>query len=374
MIILDLNTHFDKVGGNTVAVIRLSRRMRVLSSALMNGGETVTDTFLFMQVPKGYDNRDPLSEITEVAKALGLPDSTVGFMTAAKVDKVFQARHGGYNGAQATAAVTAGVCNAVTAGELIEDIEAILRPRVGTINIVAISNSSLSKKAMVNAVMTVTEAKAAALRDVGIEGTGTTSDSMAIVCPEGEGEEYCGTATDIGIALARAVRTAVADSIMANGDRPRAYDIFEVLKDHDISEDDLWGAAVQLYYPNPEWDTKALEGMFRDALRVHAKDVNVNSMLLAASRLERDGGLGMIGNLPRDMFEEDPVHLVADEMLGIALSQYIAGTRGLFEYTRYDKKKPGVIGTLGPFMDDIVGALIGGIMSSLYTRLLEDGT
>ena len=371
---MDLDTHFDNVSGNTVAVIRLSRRMRVLSSALMNGGETVTDTFLFMQVPKGYDNRDPLSEIAEVARVLDLPDDTVGFMTAAKVDKVFQTREGGYNGAKASAAVTAGVCNAVVAGELIEDVEAILRPRVGTINIVAISSSPLSKKAMVNAVMTVTEAKAAALRDVGIDGTGTTSDSMAIVCPEGEGEEYCGTATDIGIALSRAVRTAVADSILANGDRPRSYDVFEVLKDHGISEDDLWGAAVELYYPNPEWDTKVLEGMFRDALRVYAKDVNVNSMLLAASRLERDGGLGMIGNLPRAMFEEDPVHLVADEMLGIALSQYIAGTRGLFEYTRYDKRKPGVIGILGPFMDDIVGALIGGIMSSIYTRMLEDGT
>ena len=28
-------------------------------------------------------------------------------------------------------------------------------------------------------------------------------------------------------------------------------------------------------------------------------------------------------------------------LLGIALAQYVAGTKGLFEYVRYDKKKPG---------------------------------
>ena len=54
----------------------------------------------------------------------------------------------------------------------------------------------------------------------------------------------------------------------------------------------------------------------------------------------------------------------------MALSQYIAGTN-MFEYVRYDKKKPGVLGVLGPFLDDIVASLIGGIMSRIYTELLE---
>jgi phosphatidylglycerophosphatase A len=49
----------------------------------------------------------------------------------------------------------------------------------------------------------------------------------------------------------------------------------------------------------------------------------------------------------------------------------VAGTKGLFEYVRYDKKKPGILGTLGPFLDDIVASLIGSIMSRIYTELLE---
>ena len=68
---------------------------------------------------------------------------------------------------------------------------------------------------------------------------------------------------------------------------------------------------------------------------------------------------------------EDPVHLLADELLGIALAQYIGGTKCLFEYIRYDKKKPGILSKLGPFMDDIVASLIGATMSTIYTEILE---
>ncbi|TFG56311.1 MAG: hypothetical protein E4H30_04605 [Methanomassiliicoccus sp.] len=70
-------------------------------------------------------------------------------------------------------------------------------------------------------------------------------------------------------------------------------------------------------------------------------------------------------------FEEDPVHLLADELLGIALAEYIGGSKCVFEYIRYDKKKPGVLSELGPFMDDIVASLIGATMSTIYSDLLE---
>jgi alpha-ribazole phosphatase CobZ len=70
-------------------------------------------------------------------------------------------------------------------------------------------------------------------------------------------------------------------------------------------------------------------------------------------------------------FEEDPVHLLADELLGIALAEYIGGSKCLFEYIRYDKKKPGILSELGPFMDDIVASLIGATMSTIYSEILE---
>jgi adenosylcobinamide hydrolase len=94
-------------------------------------------------------------------------------------------------------------------------------------------------------------------------------------------------------------------------------------------------------------------------------------MMYAAINMEEMGNRDEMFGLDDGRFLEDPVHLVADELLGIALAEYIAGTKGLFEYVRYDKKKPGILGTLGPFLDDIVASLIGSIMSRIYTELLE---
>ena len=62
--------------------------------------------------------------------------------------------------------------------------------------------------------------------------------------------------------------------------------------------------------------------------------------------------------------------LLADELIGIAISNYIAGSKGLFEYVRFDRKKPSVIRRLGPFGDDAVGALVAGASSNVYSSLL----
>jgi phosphatidylglycerophosphatase A len=51
--------------------------------------------------------------------------------------------------------------------------------------------------------------------------------------------------------------------------------------------------------------------------------------------------------------------LEADEVLGLGIAAYIGGYKGVFDYVRYDKAKPGILGKLGPFMDDVIGGLIG---------------
>lgn len=370
---LKVDVELRTMGKQHFAIVRLPQRMRVLASTMRNGGFAETDTILMMQVEEGYDHRDPEADMADKLARLGLEEDTVGFMTAAWIHKALTTAEVEYHGVRAVAVVTAGVVNAVMAGELLPD--SILRKltKPGTINTVVAVDVPLEGAGFANAIITATEAKSAAMFDRGIRGTGTTSDAVAICSPVGKGTKYAGTATDVGIAIARAVRQATSESIRKWFVANPPMDLLSILERRGVGMDELWSAAKELYYPNPDWDTEDIRRRFVEHINMLRNDVNVNSMVLAAALMEDEGNRDGIHGLGRGEFQKDPVHLVADEMLGIALAQYLAGTRGLFEYTRYDKKKPGVLKTLGPFLDDIVGALIGGTMSKIYTDLLGAG-
>lgn len=361
--------------GKPVAIVRLPGRYRVLSSTIMGGGFAETDTLFILEVKMGYDNCRPEEDLEEVRRRYALPEDSVGFMTAAHVAKVLTVKREEFNGKKAIAVVTAGVTNAVYAGERLpqEIIDLLPKHVAGTINIIAVVDEPIQDCGMAGGFITITEAKSAALKDMKVKGTGTTSDAVAIACPLGEGDKYCGPATDVGIAVARAVRDAVAESIRKwNGDNGSgARDFVYRLDELGVGADEMWEAAYELYIPDPTWDTERIKAMFERNLAVLRKDINVNAMIYAAINMEDMGNRDEMYGLDHGRFQQDPVHLVADELLGIALAQYVAGTKGLFEYVRYDKKKPGILGTLGPFLDDIVASLIGSIMSRIYTELLE---
>jgi adenosylcobinamide amidohydrolase len=93
-----------------------------------------------------------------------------------------------------------------------------VRSPVGTINLVALLPVRLSKAALVNAVMTATEAKTQALLEAGVPGTGTASDAVCVLCSaSGPEEGFCGPRSRWGGSLARAVHGAVARGVEATG-------------------------------------------------------------------------------------------------------------------------------------------------------------
>jgi len=361
-----------------VAVVKLSEKMEVLSSAILNGGHTVTDTLMIMEVPKNYDDRNPILHIKKVRDELKLPETTVGFMTAAEVRNVTSKIETDYNGTKTTAVATAGLTNIITAGDVIDNWDERMekreaRTRPGTINIIAFAPFPLSDIAKVNSFIVITEAKTAALNSFGYKETGTTSDAMAIVSPiSGKREDYTGTGTDVGISMARSVKEAVRSAVIKREDFLEMGTFLDQLLLLRISKEKMWDAALEIYIPNPNWDTARIKKMFFRKLDVLSKDINVSSLLQAAMELERLGNADCICAMPKGMFAEDPIHLIADEILGMQLAQYIAGTRGVFEFHRFDRHKPGIIGELGPFLDDIICGLVGGIMSSIYTELFEE--
>jgi alpha-ribazole phosphatase CobZ len=108
---------------------------------------------------------------------------------------------------------------------------------------------------------------------------------------------------------------------------------------------------------------KQLKEEFYDAL----SDVNVSTLEVASFRAQEDADAGLIPGLSMERYLGRP-GLVADELLGLAISGYIAGARGVFEFTRFDQAKPGILKKLGPITNDAIGGLVAGVSSNMYTR------
>ena len=227
-----VKTRIEYVDGWSVAVIEFDERMDVLSSCFLNGGFVETSTMAIIQVDPEYFH-DPVADAKKVLEKLRLPSDTVCFMTAAEVYQVFTKERVNHNGYDCLALVTAGLSNQVVAGEEILDWDqrkilskerhkriAELYPP-GTINIIGVVSEPMTDSAKVNAFIPITEAKSAAMHDLGYKETGTTSDAIAIVCPKkGNVQNYAGTGFGFGLSLAKAVRSAVRKSLIKRLDFP----------------------------------------------------------------------------------------------------------------------------------------------------------
>lgn len=358
-----------------IAIVKLPGIYRVLSSTIMGGGFINTDTIFIMEVPLGYDGAVPEDDLMAACREFGLRERCVGFMTAADVRRVITVTKEECNGIHAITVATAGVTNAVVAGERLpqELIDTLPKHKAGTINIITLLDSPLQDCGLANGIITMTEAKGAALRDTGTPGTGTTSDAVAIASPIGAGSKYAGTASDAGIAIARSVRSAVGAAIRKwnNGNGKKAIDALTRLDQMGIGAEEMWAAAYSLHASDLPQETSMVKARFMHYLAVLRRDVNVNAILSAAISNEEMAKRDELYGLQQGRSGWHADHLVADELLGITLAEYIAGTRGLFEYARYDEKRPGILASLGPFLDDIIASLIGGIMSRVYTEQLE---
>jgi adenosylcobinamide hydrolase len=193
-----------------MALWRFSSPMLALSSAPYGGGWGMRRWILAAQVAHGYSRSDPAGHLAGLARELDLDGPGIGMLTAVDVRAVRTSSEDGV-----VAAATVGITHPAWAAAA--DEPAAL---AGTVNIVAALSRRLSRAALVNAVMTVTEAKSQALWDAGVAGTGTPSDAVAVLCvPSGPAETFGGPRSRWGSRLARAVHRAVLDGSRAAGSR-----------------------------------------------------------------------------------------------------------------------------------------------------------
>lgn len=123
-------------------------------------------------------------------------------------------------------------------------------------------------------------------------------------------------------------------------------------------------SALVLYTPYDEVDveksTEEIKRRLKKVIIDQCSDINVQVLIAAAIYLDDEIEKGTLG------IDDDPASLLSDELIGIAIAEYIGGKKALFNIIRYDKEKPAILSKLNVFLDDAIGGLIAGCMTKLF--------
>jgi len=309
-------------------------------------------------------------------RALGIPKEDIAHLgTGADMDNLAVVEKN-YEEYRVICLATAGIeGNAQRLGE--DSAQSVERENgfdkvEGTINLILLTSADLTDGAMARAIITATEAKTAALQDLDIrstytplenQATGTGTDNLIVVSGNGQKISYVGGHTKMGELIAKSVKEAVVEAIEKQNGITLERGVEKRLAERGITLEELIDTALLFYIPDPEiGDKDRMKNLLQAEFKKVFRDLNVCSLVMAGLLLEDTARKGSIPNFTREKYREDPVDLIADELLGIQIAEYIGGSRALFEFERYDKKKPGILGTLPPFLDDTIGGLIAGVL------------
>jgi iron complex transport system ATP-binding protein len=204
--------------GRRALRVSSERQLTVLGSAVVGGGWGSTREILNVHVDDQYDGERPEGDLAAVAVELGVEGPFVGLMTAAYTEFARCAVES-LGDLTVAAVVSVGLSNTSSAG-VTPPIEAgpagAAAPGPGTINVILLVDGTLTPAAMVNAVITATEAKTMTLAEwdvktpEGDSASGTSTDTVVVACT-GRGAEmrYAGPATPVGWLAGRTVRSAM---------------------------------------------------------------------------------------------------------------------------------------------------------------------
>jgi adenosylcobinamide amidohydrolase len=282
---------FDLAGGtklivkdNVLAVI-CDNALMTVSSAFYNGGHKQVKAVLNVGVPEGYNDRslhlDPLTLITSSAAKLGFTKDYLAMVTAAKIENycLITKKTDDFS---VSVAATAGCKHGESSGEEM-DVQEIH----GTINVIVLIDGMPTESCMVASIITATEAKSAALRDLDIRSlytgdsaTGSITDSVTIASTNiGKTISYGGPASKLGKLVGRCTRKAVTEALIKQEPFWASRTIFDRLKERHLPLEKL---ATEL---------SKVEGLAVDAESL--KEILKNNpltitYLLAAAKLDED--------------------------------------------------------------------------------------
>lgn len=146
-------------------------------------------------VPENWDHRQPGRLLETTIAREGLSDDYFGLLTAVDMEHLCIFQHDFIS-----VFITAGVKNPGLPGP-------------NTINIIVHSDEGMSDSALLECIITATEAKVMALQSMGYSFSGTTTDAVVASC-EGEREHsYAGVLTEVGKRVYGAVLFGVPEAI-----------------------------------------------------------------------------------------------------------------------------------------------------------------
>ena len=345
--------------------------LRALTSSVLNRSYARYTAIMNHQIPLDYDHAAPEKLFLDAAKSLGLAGRTLGLMTAADVNNVgvVSEKH---RELTVSAVVTAGVLNSASAGDKAPE-EVIAH----TINIILLIDGNLTQHCMVNAVMTATEAKSAALTDLDVRSplsfalaTGTTSDMIAVACTgRGRPIMVAGTATKLGELIGKTVRESVKAAVQKQHGLTPDRPLLKRLEERGIKFEELLNSALALHRGHfCTGSKKEVVQILTNCLKKALSDINVSSLVLAGLRLDEDFRRGLIPNMSLKTREQDSTFLTAGRTLGMTIANLMAGKNGVKTLHEFGEETPGILGELKPIVGDVFKGLFAGLSPEILTN------
>jgi iron complex transport system ATP-binding protein len=195
-----------------------ARPLRVISNGVIGEGLDWAQHFCNFHVSQDYVCSNPQADLRRWLEHANIPpEKAVGMMTAIDLKDAALVT-GQREDISFFVVATAGVGHAV---DIVHHSSVADRRQVGTINTMVFIDAHLTDGALVNAVMSATEAKAKTLADLCIYdretetlATGTPTDSLLIAATQrGTPTPYAGSKTAIGRGIGQFVSQAIRQAI-----------------------------------------------------------------------------------------------------------------------------------------------------------------
>ncbi|GAB4315202.1 MAG: hypothetical protein Kow0019_15350 [Methanobacteriaceae archaeon] len=238
-----------------------------------------------------------------------------------------------------------------------------LNKSVENINILIFVDKELSRQSLLKLNMKVIEGKVLGLWELDVRNnlnelfTGQTHDSIIIACREFKESSEA----DLLIAE-KLVKNCVSQAIIkALRNSGYSINIMDFINNVGVEIEDLVEAGMDLCVGVDK--TEKIYQKLKDQILKSLSDINVITLIMAGIRVEEDYQKHRLEEVNVD---NDPAYLYADEVLGMAIANQIAGTKAIFNFKRYDEEKPGIISELGPMLDDVFAGLVAGCMSKIF--------